>query len=176
MQHMLSNLLFGYWAGLHSGPKSSRPDLDGAILRSVAPNIFLLGVGRNATTFAASGTAVRRMLPTACPKADFLESWSYADRWIVARMIATLRKKGIPLSLKAELPTLEGASVPTETVLMPVAGTENGPETLLGIFVSFGETIAVRPNGRLRLITARFVECEDEPGASIHKLPCQYAS
>lgn len=176
MQHVLSNLLVGYWAGLHSGPKSTRPDLDDAILRSVAPNVFLLTVGRNATTFTASGTAVRRMLSTADPGANFLDSWGYADKWIIAKMIANLRKKGVPLSLKAELPSLEGPSLFTETVLMPVAGIENGPETLLGIFVSFGEAIAVRPNGRLKLITARFIECEEAPGASIHRLPSKYAS
>jgi len=171
MQHSLSNLIIGYWAGLHGGPGTGQTKLDDAVVRCIAPNVFILRPASNGGgTFCAAGSAVQKLFPEHLLRSDILDYWHVIDQQLIRSLLDQLHAEASPLLISAETRSQGGTAVPVELALMPV-GSKNGRATLiLGMFVFLGEDTECTEIDRLWLKTAGFFGEAEAGESKVHSL------
>lgn len=171
LQHSLSNLIIGYWAGLHGGPGTGQTKLDDAVVRCIAPNVFILRPAPNGGgTFCAAGSAVQKLFPEHLLRSDILDYWHVIDQQLIRSLLDQLHAEASPLLISAETRPQGGTAVPVELALMPV-GSKNGRATLiLGMFVFLGEDTEFTEIDRLWLKTAGFFGEAEAGESKVHSL------
>jgi hypothetical protein len=171
MQHSLSNLIVGYWAGLHGGPGTGQTKLYDAVVRCIALNVFILRPASNGGgTFCAAGSAVQKLFPEHLMRSDILDYWNATDQKLIRNLLGQLHAEAALLLLSAETRPEGRGPVPVELVLMPV-GSKNGRATLiLGMFVFLGEDTECAGIERLWLTKAGFFGGAEAEEATVHSL------
>jgi hypothetical protein len=171
MQHLLSSLMVGYWAGLHGGPGAQASGTDDAVLRAISPNVFVLRPSDDCGgQFLAAGSAVRKFFPEHLLKSDILDYWQVMDQRLIKSLIRQLHHDALPLLLTAEV-RAEGASpVSVELAMMPVGVKRGKAALILGLFAILDDSDELEMTERLWLIRGNFFGQPSSKETTFHTL------
>ena len=170
MADSLCNLLVGYWAGLHGGPKTQTPNVEEAIFRAVSPNVFMLFNQRDGSAvFSAAGSFVRKQFAQPVEERDFFSFWSEEDGRLLRSMVASMNTRNVPVSIIAEFEAGGATQACLELALMPITGADLS--WVLGIMVCVSNDINLQIfPGSLRVIKAMPLDADSHQGATVHTL------
>ena len=134
MRQTAAKAIFSYWQSI--APDSGAPargDIEPRALKSHLPDIFMLErLDRAVFAFRLAGTRLCARYGRELRDHDFVRLWPTTQQGVVLEALNRCLQSAQPITMTGYASLLNGASVPLEVLLLPIADTEGKITRVLG--------------------------------------------
>jgi hypothetical protein len=179
MRHKTTQTVFDYFNRVRDGKSAPlRADIDPNELKSVLPNVFILGTTRNGgPVFRLAGTRICALLGRELRGEDFMNLWHGPNRHKMKLATEAVLANQAPLTIDVSTFADEEDQGHMEMLLAPLSSRSGVYDRLIGSLVDLGHPLLIGERNRILRADAIHFVAQENAGTMLRiNEPTSYAT